>query len=287
MISLYTLNQLTNMARKEINNYDQIYDYFKNYDPLNSVYIMAFSGARGNLSQVRQLVGMRGLMSDPSGQIMNLPIKKNFREGLTITDYLMSGYGARKGIVDTALKTANSGYLTRRLIDVAQDILIREKDCLTNHAFLFAISDKNFSQNNPIYNKILGRILNKSVYDPITRTLIANTNTQITPNLIQKFQEKRITKFYIRSPLTCNLYRAVCQKCYGWDLANENLVDIGEAIGILAGQSIGEPGTQLTMRTFHIGGAAQAGSEQSRLEATIDGKFSIDGGNVIHYIIEN
>ena len=233
---------------------DQIIYYFKNYDPLNSVYIMAFSGARGNLSQVRQLVGMRGLMSDPSGQIMNLPIKKNFREGLTITDYLMSGYGARKGIVDTALKTANSGYLTRRLIDVAQDILIREKDCLTNHAFLFAISDKNFSQNNPIYNKILGRILNKSVYDPITRTLIANTNTQITPNLIQKFQEKRITKFYIRSPLTCNLYRAVCQKCYGWDLANENLVDIGEAIGILAGQSIGEPGTQLTMRTFHTGG---------------------------------
>ena len=121
---------------------DQIIYYFKNYDPLNSVYIMAFSGARGNLSQVRQLVGMRGLMSDPSGQIMNLPIKKNFREGLTITDYLMSGYGARKGIVDTALKTANSGYLTRRLIDVGQDILIREKDCSTTHSFLFII-DKN------------------------------------------------------------------------------------------------------------------------------------------------
>ena len=233
---------------------DQIIYYFKNYDPLNSVYIMAFSGARGNLSQVRQLVGMRGLMSDPSGQIMNLPIKKNFREGLTITDYLMSGYGARKGIVDTALKTANSGYLTRRLIDVAQDILIREKDCLTDHAFLFSLSDKNLENNELIYNKILGRILNKSVYDPKTNLLIAKTNTQITPTLIQKFKEKKITKFYLRSPLTCNLYRAVCQKCYGWDLANENLVDIGEAIGILAGQSIGEPGTQLTMRTFHTGG---------------------------------
>ena len=125
---------------------NQVIYYFKNYDPLNSVYIMAFSGARGNLSQVRQLVGMRGLMSDPSGEIMNLPIKKNFREGLTITDYLMSGYGARKGIVDTALKTANSGYLTRRLIDVAQDILIREKDCLTTHSFLLLIDKKRIQK---------------------------------------------------------------------------------------------------------------------------------------------
>ena len=233
---------------------DQIIYYFKNYDPLNSVYIMAFSGARGNLSQVRQLVGMRGLMSDPSGQIMNLPIKKNFREGLTITDYLMSGYGARKGIVDTALKTANSGYLTRRLIDVGQDILIREKDCLTTHSFLFSISPNELHKDHSVYNKIIGRILNKPILDPETKNLIANINTQITPKLVKKFKEKKITKFYVRSPLTCNLYRAICQKCYGWDLANENLVDIGEAVGILAGQSIGEPGTQLTMRTFHTGG---------------------------------
>ena len=230
---------------------DQIIYFFKNYDPLNSVYIMAFSGARGNLSQVRQLVGMRGLMSDPSGQIMNLPIKKNFREGLTITDYLMSGYGARKGIVDTALKTANSGYLTRRLIDVAQDILIREKDCLTTHSFLFSISDAN---QNEIENKVLGRVLSKPVFTSSDNELIAQKNTQITPELFKQFVEKGITKIYVRSPLTCNLYRAICQKCYGWDLASENLVDIGEAIGILAGQSIGEPGTQLTMRTFHTGG---------------------------------
>ena len=228
---------------------DQIIYYFKNYDPLNSVYIMAFSGARGNLSQVRQLVGMRGLMSDPSGQIMNLPIKKNFREGLTITDYLMSGYGARKGIVDTALKTANSGYLTRRLIDVAQDILIREKDCGTNNSFLF-VNEKT----NKIDDQILGRVLSKAIFDIKTKNLLANKNTQITPQLIKKLKENGIEKFYVRSPLTCNLYRAVCQKCYGWDLANENLVDIGEAVGILAGQSIGEPGTQLTMRTFHTGG---------------------------------
>jgi len=228
---------------------DQIIYYFKIYDPLNSVYIMAFSGARGNLSQVRQLVGMRGLMSDPSGQIMNLPIKKNFREGLTITDYLMSGYGARKGIVDTALKTANSGYLTRRLIDVAQDILIREKDCETNHSFLFSVR-----KNSLNYDQVIGRVLSQNIVDPKTNKIISTKNTQITPQLIKEFQIKNITQFYIRSSLTCDLYRAVCQKCYGWDLANENLVDIGEAVGILAGQSIGEPGTQLTMRTFHTGG---------------------------------
>jgi DNA-directed RNA polymerase subunit beta' len=232
---------------------DQVIYYFKNYDPLNSVYIMAFSGARGNLSQVRQLVGMRGLMSDPSGEIMKLPIKKNFREGLTITDYLMSGYGARKGIVDTALKTANSGYLTRRLIDVAQDILIREKDCLTTQSFFLTTNINNISPT-VIYDKILGRVLNKPIFDPETKSILAKINTQITPLLIKTFQQKKIQQFYIRSPLTCNLYRAICQKCYGWDLASENLVDIGEAIGILAGQSIGEPGTQLTMRTFHTGG---------------------------------
>lgn len=241
---------------------EQVIYYFKNYDPLNSVYIMAFSGARGNLSQVRQLVGMRGLMSDPSGEILKLPIKKNFREGLTITDYLMSGYGARKGIVDTALKTANSGYLTRRLIDVGQDILIREKDCSTTHSFFLSVTNNRDKLIHLIYNKILGRILNKPIFDPITQQLLAPVNVQVTPKLIEKFKEKQIQKFYIRSPLTCNLYRAICQKCYGWDLANENLVDIGEAIGILAGQSIGEPGTQLTMRTFHTGGIFMSETRQ-------------------------
>jgi DNA-directed RNA polymerase subunit beta' len=170
----------------------QVIHYFKNYDPLNSVYIMAFSGARGNLSQVRQLVGMRGLMSDPSGQIMNLAIKKNFREGLSITDYLMSGYGARKGIVDTALKTANSGYLTRRLIDVAQDIFIREKDCLTNHSFFLSADNPESINSNQSYSKMLGLILNKSVVDPLTNLIIAKFNTQITPTLIKTFKQKNI-----------------------------------------------------------------------------------------------
>jgi len=245
---------------------EQVIYYFKNYDPLNSVYIMAFSGARGNLSQVRQLVGMRGLMSDPSGEIMNLPIKKNFREGLTITDYLMSGYGARKGIVDTALKTANSGYLTRRLIDVGQDILIREKDCLTTQSFFLAVTDKQDS--NLIHEKILGRVLSKPIFDPDTNEIIAHSNTQITPKLLNICKQKSINEFYIRSPLTCNLYRAICQKCYGWDLASENIVDIGEAIGILAGQSIGEPGTQLTMRTFHTGGIFTSDARQQIISPT-------------------
>ena len=245
---------------------DEVVSYFNGYDPLNSVYIMAFSGARGNLSQVRQLVGMRGLMSDPSGEILKLPIKKNFREGLTITDYLMSGYGARKGIVDTALKTANSGYLTRRLIDVAQDIIIREKDCKTTHSCLVSSS---------LFEDLLGRVISKAVYHPITKAVIAQKDQQITLNLIKVFRQSKIDKLYIRSPLTCNLYRSICQKCYGWDLANENLVDIGEAIGIIAGQSIGEPGTQLTMRTFHTGGIFTSELRQ-QIVSSLDGiiKFS-------------
>ena len=241
---------------------DNVVAYFKTYDPLNSVYIMAFSGARGNLSQVRQLVGMRGLMADPSGEIMRVPIKKNFREGLTITDYLMSGYGARKGIVDTALKTANSGYLTRRLIDIAQDIIIREKDCGTSSSFI--IDNENKLDNE----QIIGRILSKSVYDPKAQKLIAPANAHITLKLLNTFEEKQISKFHIRSPLTCSLYHSICQMCYGWDLSNQNLVDLGEAVGILAGQSIGEPGTQLTMRTFHTGGIFTSEARQQIISPT-------------------
>jgi len=223
---------------------NEVVSYFNNYDPLNSVYMMAFSGARGNISQVRQLVGMRGLMSDPNGEIMDLPIKQNFREGLKITDYLMSGYGARKGIVDTALKTANSGYLTRRLIDVAQNIVIREKNCSTNRSLVFRkINDLN---QDP---RLKGRTKNKNY-------IFLNNNKYI----------------YIRSPLTCNLNRSICQKCYGANLATGNLIDLGEAVGIIAGQSIGEPGTQLTMRTFHTGGIFTAGSDQ-QIISPIDGQI--------------
>lgn len=243
----------------------EVVSYFSFYDPLNSVYMMAFSGARGNLTQVRQLVGMRGLMSDPNGQLLDLPIKKNFREGLTITDYLISGYGARKGIVDTALKTANSGYLTRRLIDVAQDIVIKEKDCSTVASCLLLNLKSTPKTTSLIYNQILGRILNKPIYDARTNKLLVDSNTQITPNLLRTLKQRGIEKFSIRSPFTCQLYRSICQKCYGWNLAEENLIDIGQAVGIIAGQSIGEPGTQLTMRTFHTGGIFTASTSQQLL----------------------
>ena len=241
---------------------DNVVTYFKTYDPLNSVYIMAFSGARGNLSQVRQLVGMRGLMADPSGEIMSVPIKKNFREGLTITDYLMSGYGARKGIIDTALKTANSGYLTRRLIDIAQDIIIREKDCLTSTSFIID------NEHKLDHGQVIGRVLAKPICDLKTQKVIAPVNTPITLKLLNILEQKQISKFHIRSPLTCNLYHSICQMCYGWDLSNQDLVDLGEAIGILAGQSIGEPGTQLTMRTFHTGGIFTSKARQQIISPT-------------------
>jgi len=269
---LFGLGKITNVERfqKIIDTWnitsellkEEVVSYFKKYDPLNSIYMMAFSGARGNLSQVRQLVGMRGLMSDPSGEIMNLPIKKNFREGLTITDYLMSGYGARKGIVDTALKTANSGYLTRRLIDVAQDILIREKDCVTTYSFLVNDFFSNLQSSHLNSNQVLGALLNRPIYELKTQDLIAEVDTQLTPNLIQVLKQKKISNVYIRSPLTCQLYRSICQKCYGWNLSRENLIDIGDAVGIIAGQSIGEPGTQLTMRTFHTGGIFTSAASQ-------------------------
>lgn len=252
----------------------EVVSYFNFYDPLNSVYMMAFSGARGNLTQVRQLVGMRGLMSDPNGQLLDLPIKKNFREGLTITDYLISGYGARKGIVDTALKTANSGYLTRRLIDVAQDIVIKEKDCLTSASCLLFNLKSTPKTTSLIYNQILGRLLNKPIYDLQTNKLLVDTNTQLTPNLLRTLKQQQIEKFSIRSPFTCQLYRSICQKCYGWNLAEENLIDIGEAVGIIAGQSIGEPGTQLTMRTFHTGGIFTASTSQQLL-SPIEGKIEL------------
>merc|ERR1711862_71694 len=195
-------------------------------------------------------------------------------EGLSITDYLMSSYGARKGIVDTALKTANSGYLTRRLIDVAQDIIIREKDCLTEHSFLFSFNSRNRNSDNSS-NKIIGRILSRPVYNPITKKLLGEINTQITLKLLNTFIRNRVEKLYIRSPLTCQLYRSICQTCYGWDLATENLIDMGEAVGIIAGQSIGEPGTQLTMRTFHTGGIFTSKANQ-QIISSIDGviKFS-------------
>nr|YP_010185239.1 RNA polymerase beta'' subunit [Ishige okamurae]QVJ99583.1 RNA polymerase beta'' subunit [Ishige okamurae] len=233
---------------------DRVVDFFKTTDPLNSVYIMAFSGARGSLAQVRQLVGMRGLMADPNGQIIDLPITTNFREGLSVTDYIISSYGARKGIVDTAIKTADSGYLTRRLVEVAQGIIISERDCYTRSGLLLR---KRVTKNEvplSLKQRAIGRVLANAVFSPKNGQILGKRNQCITPHLAEEFTNFQIPSILIRSPLTCECRRSVCQQCYGWNLASAKLVDLGESIGIVAAQSIGEPGTQLTMRTFHTGG---------------------------------
>ena len=226
----------------------------ENFDKLNPVYMMAFSGARGNLSQVSQLVGMRGLMADAQGQIIDLPIKSNFKEGLSVTEYIISSYGARKGLVDTALKTADSGYLTRRLVDVAQDVIIRADDCHTEkYIDLKSITDGD-AVIVPLIDRLLGRTVAQDILDAEGNVVVANGTTMDRDD-VKKISSLDLHELRVRSGLTCGLEYGVCQKCYGWAMTTQKLVDIGEAIGIIAAQSIGEPGTQLTMRTFHTGGA--------------------------------
>jgi DNA-directed RNA polymerase subunit beta' len=247
-----------------------------NFDRLNPVYMMAFSGARGNISQVRQLVGMRGLMADSQGQIIDLPIKANFREGLNVTEYIISSYGARKGLVDTALKTADSGYLTRRLVDVAQDVIVRDIDCKT----LRYIDMQPILEGNkvmvPLSERIHGRAAAQDVVNEETGEVIIRNGELITRVLAETIEKsfKKGTSTKVRSPLTCDSQYGVCQKCYGWSLTNNHLVDVGEAIGIIAAQSIGEPGTQLTMRTFHTGGAVAGGSSRAQLKANAAGELT-------------
>ena len=230
---------------------DAVKKNFNQNDPLNSVWMMANSGARGNMSQVRQLVGMRGLMANPQGEIIDLPIRTNFREGLTVTEYVISSYGARKGLVDTALRTADSGYLTRRLVDVAQDVIVREEDCGTTRSISVAAEDGRYG------NRLVGRLTAEELLGS-EGEIILERNKEIDPDLTKKIEAAKISKVKIRSPLTCEANRSVCRKCYGWALAHNELVDLGEAVGIIAAQSIGEPGTQLTMRTFHTGGVSTA-----------------------------
>ncbi len=244
---------------------DAVKKNFNQNDPLNSVWMMANSGARGNMSQVRQLVGMRGLMANPQGEIIDLPIRTNFREGLTVTEYVISSYGARKGLVDTALRTADSGYLTRRLVDVAQDVIVREEDCGTTRAILVKAEDGRFG------NRLVGRLTAEQVLGADGEVL-AERDTAIDPPLSGRFEKANINGVMVRSPLTCEATRSVCRKCYGWALAHNELVDLGEAVGIIAAQSIGEPGTQLTMRTFHTGGVstAETGVVRSTVAGTVE-----------------
>ncbi|MFN9933962.1 MAG: DNA-directed RNA polymerase subunit beta' [Cyanobacteriota bacterium] len=239
---------------------------FSDNDPLNSVWMMANSGARGNMSQVRQLVGMRGLMANPQGEIIDLPIRTNFREGLTVTEYVISSYGARKGLVDTALRTADSGYLTRRLVDVAQDVIVREEDCGTTRSIPIEAEDKG-----GFGSKLVGRLAAERVEAADGRVLVERDG-QIDAPLSREIEAAGITMVKVRSPLTCEASRSVCRKCYGWALAHNQLVDLGEAVGIIAAQSIGEPGTQLTMRTFHTGGVstAETGVVRSLVEGVVE-----------------
>ena len=278
--SRYTRGEITEVERfqKVIDTWnntsealkDEVVRNFKVTDPLNSVYMMAFSGARGNLSQVRQLVGMRGLMANPQGEIIDLPIKTNFREGLTVTEYIISSYGARKGLVDTALRTADSGYLTRRLVDVAQDVIVREVDCGTNRYIVVRAMTDGDRILIPLADRLLGRVLAKEVVHPTTNEVIAERNQDISDELARVIGKAGVKEVSVRSPLTCEAARSVCQHCYGWSLAHGHMVDLGEAVGIIAAQSIGEPGTQLTMRTFHTGGVF-TGEAARMLQAPFDG----------------
>lgn len=190
-------------------------NYFKESDPLNPLYIMAFSGARGNMSQVRQLIGMRGLMADPQGQIIEMPIKSNFSEGLKVTEYLISSYGARKGLVDTALRTADSGYLTRRLVDIAQDIIVRNEDCLTTNGLSYDDLFNRYKTTLSFKDNLLGRVLLKPVFSKDNKSILAEKNTEITTSVIEKLKKSDLKTIKVRSPLTCKSNRSVCRKCYG------------------------------------------------------------------------
>ncbi|MBC6416955.1 MAG: DNA-directed RNA polymerase subunit beta', partial [Rhodospirillales bacterium] len=248
---------------------------------VNSVYMMAHSGARGSPAQIKQLAGMRGLMAKPSGEIIETPIISNFKEGLTVLEYFNSTHGARKGLADTALKTANSGYLTRRLVDVAQDAIVTEDDCGTARVLNIAAVAEGGEILAPLTERILGRTAAADIVDPATGETIVPAKTVIDEDLVVRIDKAGVDRVQVRSPLVCESQIGICAACYGRDLARGTKVNLGEAVGVVAAQSIGEPGTQLTMRTFHIGGAAQRGAEQSSIEATVEGIVAIRNCNAV------
>jgi DNA-directed RNA polymerase subunit beta' len=233
-------------------------------DGFNSVYMMANSGARGSRNQIRQLAGMRGLMAKPSGDIIELPIRSNFKEGLSVIEFFISTNGARKGLADTALKTAEAGYLTRRLVDIAQDVVVNEDDCGTINGISYTAIKDGEDIVEPLSDRIVGRYTQESVKHPITGELIVDVNQEITEAIADEIERAGVERVHIRTVFTCEAKHGVCRHCYGRNLATNRAVDIGEAVGTIAAQSIGQPGTQLTMRTFHIGGAATKATEENR-----------------------
>ncbi len=249
--------------------------------PLNSVYMMSHSGARGSAAQMKQLAGMRGLMTKPNGEIIETPIISNFKEGLSVLEYFNSTHGARKGLSDMALKTANSGYLTRRLVDVAQDAVIIEDDCGTDKKIKVAPIIEGSEIITTISERVLGRTAGEDVMHPETGDVIVERGAIINEAIVEVIDRAGIDSMHVRSPLTCESIDGVCATCYGRDLARGSKVNMGEAVGVIAAQSIGEPGTQLTMRTFHIGGAAQGSGEKSSIESAADGLVTVLNRNVV------
>ncbi|MDD9329410.1 MAG: DNA-directed RNA polymerase subunit beta', partial [Bartonella sp.] len=247
---------------------------------MNSIYMMSHSGARGSANQMRQLAGMRGLMAKPSGEIIETPIISNFKEGLTVNEYFNSTHGARKGLADTALKTANSGYLTRRLVDVAQDAIISAVDCGTMKGLTMQPIVDSGQIVASLGQRILGRTALLDILHPVSGEVILEGGAMIEESDVAKIEEAWIQSVQIRSALTCETRLGVCAKCYGRDLARGTLVNQGEAVGVIAAQSIGEPGTQLTMRTFHLGGTAQV-VDSSYFEASYEGTIEIRNRNVV------
>ncbi|MDP2743347.1 MAG: DNA-directed RNA polymerase subunit beta', partial [Hydrogenophaga sp.] len=240
-------------------------------ESFNSIYMMADSGARGSAAQIRQLAGMRGLMAKPDGSIIETPITANFREGLNVLQYFISTHGARKGLADTALKTANSGYLTRRLVDVTQDLVVTEEDCGTVNGALMRAIVEGGEVIESLRDRILGRTVAEDVLHPENRAVLAPAGTMLDEDLIDELELAGVDEVKVRTALNCETRFGLCAKCYGRDLGRGGLINLGEAVGVIAAQSIGEPGTQLTMRTFHIGGAASRAAIASSVEAKSNG----------------
>ena len=253
----------------------------------NSIFMMADSGARGSAAQIRQLAGMRGLMAKPDGSIIETPITANFREGLNILQYFISTHGARKGLADTALKTANSGYLTRRLVDVSQDLVISEEDCGTKNGLTISAVVEGGEIVQNLSDRVLGRVISQPIKDRENKKFILKKGTLIDEDNVTLIEEHGVDAISIRNPVTCETNHGLCIKCYGRDLARGHIVDIGEAVGIIAAQSIGEPGTQLTMRTFHIGGAASSSAAQNSIEINNDGVASLYNLKTIKNVDKN
>ena len=254
-------------------------------ESFNSIYMMADSGARGSAAQIKQLSGMRGLMAKPDGSIIETPITSNFREGLTVLQYFIATHGARKGLADTALKTANSGYLTRRLVDVTQDLVVVEDDCGTNDGFVMKAVVQGGDVIEALRDRILGRVTAQDVVDPSSGTTLVEAGTLLNEQLVDLIDRSGVDEVKVRTPITCKTRYGLCAKCYGRDLARGKLVNTGEAVGVIAAQSIGEPGTQLTMRTFHIGGAASRAAAASQVEAKSNGTARF--GSQMRYVANN